>query len=212
MQNQMNQPNMQQSPNMSPTMNHGGHEIFDGHEILSSFINALDQYQLFDQHLQDQELKGILHRQYTFINDLYNVAVQSFSTGQDPSHPTQSYKMEQSNDVIYGLKPAQPKKPNQSVSEINEQGISGHMLGLIKSTGSMLGMAACEITNPVFRRVIADSVPNFVEMGYELFLYQNKHHYYQVPQLAPQDMTQMLNGFAPSQTGQQMQQGKNIVQ
>ncbi|MGG0552636.1 spore coat protein [Priestia aryabhattai] len=202
MQNGMNQSNTQQSPNMAPKMNHGGHEMFDMHEILAGFINVLDQYQLFDQHIQDQELKDILHHQYAFITDIYNIAVEAFSTGKDPSHVSQPYQMKQNNDVIYGLTPSQPKKPNQSVNEINEQGISGHMLGLIKSTGALLAMSAGEITNPVVRRVIGDSVPNFIEMSYEIFLYQNKKRYYQVPQLAQQDMNQMLQSYAPAQKGQ----------
>jgi spore coat protein CotF len=35
-------------------------------------------------------------------------------------------------------------------------------------------------------------------MAYEVSIYQNKHHYYQVPQLAPQDTQQIVNAFAPS--------------
>jgi spore coat protein CotF len=65
-------------------------------------------------------------------------------------------------------------------------------------------MAALETTNAVVRRVLADSVPNFIEMAYEISLYQNKHHYYQVPQLAQQDMQQMANAFAPAQGKPQM--------
>jgi spore coat protein CotF len=65
-------------------------------------------------------------------------------------------------------------------------------------------MSALETTNPVVRRVLADSVPNCIEMAYEISLYQNKHHYYQVPQLAQQDMQQMLNSFAPVQGQTQM--------
>jgi spore coat protein CotF len=60
-------------------------------------------------------------------------------------------------------------------------------------------MAALETTNPVVRRVLADSVPNCIEMAYELSSYQNKNHYYQVPQLSQQDMNQMQNAFAPAQ-------------
>ncbi|CAH0272256.1 hypothetical protein SRABI96_03727 [Peribacillus sp. Bi96] len=198
MQNEMNMSNTQQSENMMPNVNHGGHEIFDTHEVLAGFINVLDQYQLFDQHIKDQELKAILNHQYTFITDVYNIAVEAFSQGKKPSHVSQPYEMNQKNDVIYGLSPSQPKKPNQSVNDMNEHGVSGHMLGLIKSTGSLLAMTAAEMTNPVLRRVVADSVPNFIEMAYEIFLYQNKHRYYQVPQLAPQDMTQMIKSFAPS--------------
>ena len=57
-------------------------------------------------------------------------------------------------------------------------------------------MTALEMTNPVLRRVIADSVPNFIELSYEIFLYQNKHRYYQVPQLMEQDMNVMLTSYS----------------
>ncbi|MCR8635481.1 spore coat protein [Paenibacillus radicis (ex Xue et al. 2023)] len=190
-----NQVSTGQMPSM---MNHGGHEMFDSHEILSSFISLLDQYVMFEQFIQDEELKQILYRQHRFITDLYNITVDAFSTGRDPSHPTHSYKMNQNNQVIYGMQQTAPKKPMMSIQEINGQGISAYMLGLIKSTASLLAMTSLEITNPVLRRMMADSVPNFIEMGYELFLYQNKRHYYQVPQLAQQDMQQMRNSYAPS--------------
>jgi spore coat protein CotF len=186
----------QSSDQMNPSMNHGGHEMFDSHEILSGFISVLDQYVLYNGFIQDQELKQILLHQYEFITDLYNISVEAFSTGREPSHPTQTYNMNQNNDVIYGIQQqSAPKKPMININEINDAGISAYMLGQIKATASCLSTAAFEITNPVLRRMMADSVPNFIEMGYEIFLYQNKRNYYQVPQLAEQDMKQMLNSF-----------------
>ena len=190
--------------NVPPKMNHGGHEVFDIHEVLSGAIDTLNSYTLLRQHVKDQELKDILDRQYQFIQQEYNTTVECFKTGQDPSTPTQSYKMQQGNDFVYGMKPSQPKKPLQAVSEITDEWISGHMLGAVKSSASMKTMSALETTNPVVRRVLADSVPNCIEMAYEISLYQNKHHYYQVPQLAQQDMQQMLNSFAPAQGQPQM--------
>jgi spore coat protein CotF len=203
-QNQMMQGNMNQSQTMPAHMNHGGHEVFDLHEVLSGVINVLDQYMIFRQYVKDQELLDILDRQYQFILDQYNITAECFSTGKDPSHPTQSYKMKENNNVVYGLKPTPPKKPNQSMADLKDQGISGHMLGLIKSTASLLAMTALEVTNPVVRRVMADSIPNYIEMAYEIFLYQNRHHYYQVPQLSPQDMQQMTSSFIPSPGKPQM--------
>jgi spore coat protein CotF len=186
----------QDSVQTMPNMNHGGHEMFDSHEILSGFINVLDQYVMYDGFIQDQELRQILMHQYEFITDLYNISVEAFSTGSDPSHPTRSYTMNQNNDVIYGLQQqSDPKKPINHINEIKDANISAFMIGHMKGIASCLTMAAFEITNPVLRRMMADSVPNFIEMGYETFLYSNKRHNYQVPQLAPQDMKQMLNSF-----------------
>lgn len=183
---------------LNPTIskNHGGHELFDAHETISSLINLLDQYQMYEQYIQDPELKSIAQRQSSFVTQMYNTMVECFQSGQDPTVPTQQYKMTQNNNVIYGLQPGQPKKPNPSIQNISDQGLSSYMLSHTKSLGSVLAMTAAEITNPVLRRVVADSVPNCIEMGYELFLYQNKHGYYQVPQLNQQDMNTMLNSFA----------------
>ncbi|MBE1554219.1 spore coat protein [Sporosarcina limicola] len=190
--------NMHTGP-VSQQMNHGGHELFDVHEALSSTVGALNQAMLLRQHVKDPELLAILDRQYRFTLDEYNITVDCFKTGRDPSHPTKSYEMTQGNDFVYGMKPMQPTKPMQSESEISDEIISGFLLGSAKTGASTKTMAAMETCNPVVRRVLADSVPNCIEMAYELAIYQNKHHYYQVPQLAQQDMQQLLNSFAPAQ-------------
>ncbi|WP_404348873.1 spore coat protein [Sutcliffiella horikoshii] len=197
----MNQ--QQMPPNMNMNMagtqttntNHGGHELFDAHEVIAGIISMLDQYQMYEQHIQDPALKDILTRQTTFVTQMYNTIVESFRTGQKPSVSTQVYNMTQTHDVVYGITPSQPKKPNQSVNELADKGLSAYMLGQTKGLATLLAMTALEMTNPVLRRVVADSVPNFIEMSYEIFLYQNKHGYYQVPQLAMQDMNAMLQSY-----------------
>ncbi|MFS0869180.1 spore coat protein [Paenibacillus xylanilyticus] len=181
-----------------PQLNHGGHEMFDVNEVLSGAINTLNTYTMLSQHVKDPELRDILMRQKQFMSEEYNITLECFKTGQDPSKPTQSYKMKQDNDFTYGLKPSQPKKPMLSATEICDQSISLSMLNAVKSGAVMKTTAAMESTNPVVRRVLADSLPNCIEMAYEISIYQNKNGFYQVPQLAQQDMQQMLNGFAPS--------------
>jgi spore coat protein CotF len=208
MENQGQQGQMHQNMhtgNVPPQLNHGGHEVIDLNEVLGAAIGAMNSYMLLRQHVKDPELLDILDRQHKFMQDEYNITVECFKTGQNPSHPTSKYMMNQGNDFIYGMKPAQPKKPWQSVSEINDEYISSCMLASCKSSASMKTMAALETTNPVVRRVLADSIPNCIEMGYELSIYQNKHHYYQVPQLAETDMNTYRNSFAPAQ-GQAMGQ------
>ncbi|MNZ52530.1 Coat F domain protein [compost metagenome] len=188
--------------NQIKVKNRGGHELFDGHETISSIINMLDHYQMYQQYIKDPELKSIAQRQASFVTQAYNTIVECYKTGKDPAVPTQQYRMTQNNDVIYGVKPGQPKKPSQSISEISDQGLSAYMLANTKTLATLLPMTALEINNPVLRRVLADSVPNFIEMSYEIFLYQNKHGYYQVPELMEQDASIMLNSYATtSQTG-----------
>ena len=183
--------------NVPPLMNHGGHELFDVHEVLSAAVAGLNQSMLLRPQVKDPELLDILDRQYRFALDEYNITVEAFKTGQDPSHPTGSYKMQGGNDFIYGMKPSQPKKPIQSGSEISDEIISGFLLDASKTAATAKTAAALETCNPVLRRVLADSIPNCIEMAYEMSIYQNKHHYYQVPQLAQQDMQALLNSYAP---------------
>jgi len=154
---------------------------------------------LLRPHIQDQELLTMLDNQFQFMQEEYNIIVDCFKTGKDPFKPTQSYKMSQNNDFIYGLQPSPPKKPIQSASELTDEIISGYLLGVHKSSASSKTVSALETTNPVVRRVLADSIPNCIEMAYEVSIYQNKHQYYQVPQLAKQDMTTIVNSYAPSQ-------------
>ncbi|MBP3038336.1 spore coat protein [Bacillaceae bacterium Marseille-Q3522] len=181
----------------------GGHDLFDIHEVLSGTIGAIEQYVMFQESIQDPELKNIATRQQQFLLDTYNILADCFHSGKNPSRPTSKYQMTQANDVQYGLKASQPKKPKLNANEINDECISGMMLGLMKANAGQWTMAATECTNPVVRRVLADCIPNVVEMAYEIFLYQNKHQYYQVPQLPQQDAQMMIQSYAPANNAMQ---------
>ncbi|MBT2626495.1 spore coat protein [Bacillus sp. ISL-32] len=205
----MEQQNQQQSQvnqgiPSKPQANHGGHEMFDMHEVLVGTINVLDQFIMLRQFVQDQELLGILDRQYQFILSQYNLTAECFKTGSEPSQKTATYLMKEDNQTVYGMKPSQPHKPLQSMTDINDGLISRQMLVSIKAQASMMTMASLEMTNPAVRRVLSAQIQQFVEMAFEIFLYQNKHGYYQVPQLNTQDMQNMLNAFAPAQGQPQM--------
>ncbi|MBB5149436.1 MULTISPECIES: spore coat protein [Ureibacillus] len=194
----------QTSENIPMSMNHGAHEVMDVHEVLSASIGALNMFVMLRPHVQDPELLNILDRQYAFMLDEYNITAECFKTGQDPSHPTRKYCMQIGNDSKYGLTPSEPKKPITSANEIDDSIISGFMLSQHKALATGKTAAALEATNPVVRRVLQDSVPNCIEMAYELSLYQNKKGYYQVPQLSPQDMQTMLNMYGQADRAKDM--------
>ncbi|TFJ91845.1 spore coat protein [Lentibacillus salicampi] len=197
MQNQ--QQNFTDTTQLPPQRHYGGHDMFDAHEALSSLTGAMDQCVLYEQYIQDPELQTMSQKHRAFSSQLYNTIVDTFQSGQDPAVDTQSYKMDQNNNVMYGMQPpAQPKTPIQSTNELNDQCISGFMMASLKSAASAFTNASLEMTNPVMRRVLADSVPNLIEMAYEVFLYQNKNQYYQVPQLQPQDMQAFQQSYAPT--------------
>ncbi|WLV25066.1 spore coat protein [Aciduricibacillus chroicocephali] len=201
-QNQNQQQNMTTSHQVPNQFMHAGHEMFDAHEAIRTIAGGLEQCLMYEQHVQDPELKGIMQRQKAFNSQLYNTMIETLKTGQKPSVSTQVYNMDQgtNNLTIYGTKPAQPKPPAASVQDISDKCIAGFVLGNLKTAASCCTMAALEATNPVMRRVFADSVPNLIEEAYEVFLYSNKKGYYQVPQLKDEDMQNMMSGFAPIQT------------
>jgi spore coat protein CotF len=198
------QSSQSQDNQMPFSMNHGAHELLDVHEVLGAMIGGLNQYVLLRDQIQDPELLSIMDRQYPFMLDEYNLTMEAYKTGHDPKHPTRSYNMQMGNDTNYGLTPGEPKKPITSANEINDAIISSFMLSCHKAGAAGKTAAALECTNPVVRRVLQDSVPNCIEMAYEISLYQNKKGYYQVPQLSQQDMNTMLNMYG------QAQQAKNM--
>ncbi|RDW21091.1 spore coat protein [Oceanobacillus arenosus] len=203
MQNQQQNQQFQGSSQIPANISHGGHEVIDAHEAISGLIGTLEHYYLYESHIQDPELKTMLTRQKDYLTQMYNTIVEALKTGSEPAIKTQTYNMAASNNTLYGMQPTQPKTPAQSANEINDQCISGFWLGHLKASSSAFPMTALEISNPVLRRVFADSVPNLIEMAFEVYLYQNKHHYYQVPQLKQEDMQNYINAFAPVQSTMQ---------
>lgn len=184
--------------------NHGGHELLDTHEVLGTMIGGLNQFILLRDHVQDPELLSILDKQYAFMLDEYNITVEAYKTGHDPQHPTRTYNMQTDNNFQYGLSPSEPKKPMQAASEIDDAIISGYLLSAHKASATCKTSAALETCNPVLRRVLQDSIPNCIEMAYEISIYQNKKGDYQVPQFADPDMQAMLNMYGQGQMAKNM--------
>ncbi len=195
---QNNQQQTTQSMNQQPF---GGHELFDADEAIGAVVGTLEHFVLYQEHVQDPELTTIMDRQKSFLTQMYNTIINTLTSGQDPAVPTQVYKMELNNQTTYGLSPSAPKTPIQSASELNDECISSAILGHLKGISTHFTTSALEATNPVLRRVFADSIPNTIEMAYEMYLYQNKHQYYQVPQLQQQDMQTIRQSYATVHSG-----------
>lgn len=196
--NQQNQ-NMQKTSQISPQQQFGGHELLDADETIGAIVGGLEHFVLYEQHVQDEELANLMQRQKAFLTQIYNTILDTMKSGKDPAVKTQTYTMNESNESIYGMKPASPKTPIQSVNELNDECISTFILGHLKTIASACTLAALESTNPILRRIFSDSIPNVIEMAYEVYLYQNKHEYYQIAQLQPQDMQVIMNSYAPLQ-------------
>src|SRR5699024_2833858 len=145
---------------MAPNMQFGGLEMMQVHESLGAVTGALEVYAMYEQYIQDQELKGIAQRQRAFVTQMYNTILDTLKSGKDPAVPTQTYKMQENNQTTFDMTLSAPKAPIQSINELDDQCISSSMLSHLKGMATHFTTTALESCNPVFRRVLADSVPN----------------------------------------------------
>src|SRR5699024_9539055 len=120
---------------------------------------------------------------------------------QVPDIKTQVYEMVESHHSTYGMRQSAPKSPIQPPNELNDECMSSPILRHLKAISTGFTATALDATNRIISRIFADSIRNTIEMAYEVYLYQNTHQYYQVPQLPVQDMQMIRNSFAPVQTG-----------
>src|SRR5699024_12050640 len=95
MQNQQPQQNFQQSSQMSPQMNHGAHELIEAHSAIGGLVGSMEQSLLYEQHIQDPELKAMSERHKAFKTQIYNTIVDTLqdrkSTRLNSSHVSISY-------------------------------------------------------------------------------------------------------------------------
>ncbi|MDQ0227434.1 spore coat protein [Metabacillus niabensis] len=198
MQNQMNQQAI------------GAHEILDCHEVLMCTINGINQFQLFQQYCQDQELKNILQNQLSFMTSEYNTILQAVqqkaNIGQLPS-----VKANMNFTPSYGIKQGGvPEIPNASVNHMNDRDVSSCMLGLHKSSAVMKMQAALECTDSGLREMMIQSAKNCADQAYEVWSYMNKNGYYQVPTFDQTTTNAIMNSYQPSSiynpTAQQISQ------
>lgn len=199
MHNEQPQQGFTESNHMEHEQRHASHSLLEAQSAIDTVISTIEQSLLYEHHIQDQQLMQIAQKHRTYLQGLYNTLVDTYRSGHDPAVPTQTYNMGESTNAIYGTQPGAPKSPANSVQEINDQCVSGFLLSGLKAMATGFTTAALEATNPVMRRIFADSVPNIIEMAYEMFLYENKQHYYQLPQLQKTDEETLINSFAPMQ-------------
>lgn len=193
--NQTDQQQYQSSEQVQPTQNHGAHELFDVQETLKSLIGAQNQFTYWKPQIKDGQLKQVAEKQHLYLINTYNTILEAFQTGQAPAQVTYPYEMKLVHDFTFGLKQQTPLSPIEAPTAVNDALISGVLLSSVKTCATHATTAALECSNPVVRRVLADSVPNFIELGYELSIYQNQHHIYQVPLLQESDAAMIRNSF-----------------
>ncbi|MCM3442326.1 spore coat protein [Metabacillus halosaccharovorans] len=186
MQSQMNQVNI------------GAHEIMECHEVLSCMINGINQFQLLQQHCQDQNLKNILQNQLSFMTNEYTAFVNTLQQKGNQGQ-LQSVQTSMKATPTYGIKMnGVPKAPNASLNQLNDRDVASLMLGTHKSGAVMKMHAALELTDSQMREMMTQSAKNCADQAYETWMYMNQKGYYQVPTFDQATTNAMINSYQPN--------------
>lgn len=174
------------------------------HEVLTDTVDGINQFQLYRQHVQDPQLRGILDNQLQFMTQEYNNLVQSLSQrGMAQAVPFRGPK---NVSPTYGLNNPGKQAPNMSANEMDDRDVASGMLGCHKASATQRMHAALECADPQLRRVIQQGAMNCSEQAYEVWQYMNSKGYYQVPTMKDMTTQTMLGMYNPS--GNQMGGGQ----
>lgn len=177
----------------------GAHELMEIHEVLSSTINGINQFQLYQPHCQDSELQNIIQNQLNFMTNEYNslVSLLSNKTGSLRSNQLGSIRTNASFTPTYGLQNPSPNQPNTSIQQLDDRDIASGMLGCSKSSATLRMHAALECADPTIRQALIQGSKNCAEQAYETWQYMNRKGYYQVPTLKDETMQTFANMYQP---------------
>src|SRR5699024_3534916 len=146
------------------------HALLEANAAIRSLVNTIEQYAIFHDYVQDQQLEAISQRQKTFLTQMYNSMIDTMKSGQDPVIPTQTYHKEENNHVTYTTQTSNTKAPIQYKKTINKESTTNYIAQQIKTVSSQFTLTALESTNAILLRMFANNMPNIIVMAYEKFL------------------------------------------
>lgn len=171
----------------------GAHETMEVHEILTSAIDAINQFQLYRPYVKDQQLQQILDRQLQFMMNEYNQAVQMLNQQGNPQ--AVPYRSVKNVAPIYGLDNPAAQSPNMTMNQMDDRDVASGMLGCHKASAAMKMIASLECANPQLRHMMQQGAVNCSELAYEVWQYMNQHGYYQVPTMKEMTTNTVLNSY-----------------
>ncbi|MFE8699552.1 spore coat protein [Cytobacillus sp. FJAT-54145] len=163
----------------------GAHEVIELHEVLNDAINGINQFHLYEPHVQDETLREILNHQIEFLIKEYNQLVNVMNTNSQ-NQGAVSYRTFTGYVPRYGLDEPQSSYPKPTANQLTDQDIATGMLSCHKSSAMMKMTAALEFANLQLRNMMTQGAKNCSDLAYETFQYMNERGYYQVPILSNQ--------------------------
>lgn len=172
----------------------GAHEVLEIHEVLNDAVNGINQFHLYEPHVQGDDLRNILSHQLNFMQLEYNMLIDLVGS---PGRLTE-YSHRDRSEPIYGLDQPPQYYPKAALMQLKDQDIAAGMLNCHKSSAIRKMTSALECAAPQMREALIQGAKNCADQAYELFLFMNKRGYYQMPYLSNQDA--ILGQYEPAPT------------
>ena len=171
----------------------GANELMMVHEILTDTIDGINQFELYRQHVKDQQLMQIVDNQINYMFNGYNKLVGYLhNQGAGSVVP---YRATKSSSVKYGLRQPSSVQPNTSINEMDDRDVASGMMGCHKSSACLRMRGTLECADPTLRSMLTNCAVSSSNMAYEVFQYMNQKGMYQVPTLASQTTQTMMGMY-----------------
>jgi spore coat protein CotF len=175
--------------------NLGAHEVMELHEILSETVTGINTAQLYNEHCQDPQLKGLVNKQLEFMTNEYNSMVNTIS--QHGFQEAVPYRVSNNYSPTYGLRNPSSQTPNMSASHVDDQDVASALLGIHKTSASKRMTGSLECSNPQLRRMLVQGAINCADQAYDVWQYMNSKGYYQVPTMQQNTTDTLINTYQP---------------
>lgn len=171
----------------------GAMEIMQVHEVLSGYIDGINQFELYRPHIKDQQLMSILDKQIRHMAGSYdNMVNYLHNQGMSSAVP---YRTRKNFQPKYGLRQPSPEHPNMDANQMDDHDVASGMMGCAKASALMCTGAALECADPTLRSMMVNCAVSSINQAYEVFQFMNQMGMYQIPTLQQNTTNTLMNTY-----------------
>jgi spore coat protein CotF len=152
------------------------HEACELNELLMSCVNSINSMGFFMNHVQCQELKGILQKHMAAHIQDYNMKVEWATKGTSTQKLQVPPMPAQPNGGTHKL--PQPVTPNPNMTAFDDRAIATSYLLTLKRAGRDYAWASFECSDPQLRQFLEDAYTMCSRHSFEVGEYLTKRGWY----------------------------------
>lgn len=185
------------------------HELHELNELTMSCVNSITNMAYMLNHVQCQELKGILERHFPLHVRDYNMKVEFLNKTEGSTRELSLLKENTHLDSFTQAPPvtAPPVQPRTMVQDMNDREMATAYLLTLKRAGREYAWSAMEAANPELRSFFQTAFMMSCAHAYDVWQYMVKQGYYPL-EPADQAMTAKIGAMyqVVPENSQQVQQ------